>query len=356
MALFGLISSDEELSADRARLAASKDFATRSIEDSSKYYMSDEKRHYNPQTEKWEPEAKSSNEEKPKSKTNPNAKTGDATDEVVVTATRKQSFSITQFRSEMEINGVLPVNRFLVLFARPKTLSAIVDTQFLTMRCENASVPGVNFFTSQTNRYGYGQTERRPYLPTFNPITLSFIVDRKSTVIELFNVWTNSIVNHDVSGGMYASNGLGNTPYQLSYKDDYICRQMQIYVYDHANEKQIKVTLYDVYPLATTDVALGWGQNDEVMKYNVSLQYTNMTIEVVVGNALEAEKTTPVFAGMNFATPQNQEVQNARIKEIQSLENKIPNPSLNTTGSNLSGVDAARFTLYNGVPNPTLKI
>jgi hypothetical protein len=68
-------------------------------------------------------------------------------------------------------------------------------------------------------------------------------------------------------------------PYELNYKDDWICEQMQIYVYDYSNKKQIKVTLFDAYPLTTTDVSLSWGGGSEAMRYNVSLQYTNMTIE-----------------------------------------------------------------------------
>lgn len=328
MALFGLISSDEELSADRARLAASKDFATRSIEDSSKYYPG-ETQHYNPETEKWEPPAKSSNEETPKSKTNPNAKTADGIDEITVTARQKTSFNINQFRTEIVNSGVLPTNRFLVTFTPPQSLRT---SEALTLRCENATIPGVNFFTSQTIRYGYGQTERRPYLPTFNPITLSFIVDTRSTIIDYFNLWTNSIVNYNVSQGMYSGSP---SPYVMSYKDDYISKQMQIYVYDYENKRQIKVTLYDAYPLSTTDVSLGWGQENEIMKYSVSLQYTHMTME-----ASQPVSKKSVNQDFSFGF------------DAQKIVGMTNPTNLDTTGGNLNAVDAARFTLFNGVPNP----
>lgn len=342
----GLFSSNEELATGQADVDRAKKFANDSRKDADNYYLG-ESSHWNPELEQWEPPVKSSNEETPPSKTNPNAKTGDAQDVSATPATQTVSFNISKFRSEIDRNGVLPTNRFLVIFARPKTLSSIYSTEFLTMRCENATVPGVNFFTSQTVRYGYGQTERRPYLPTFNPITLSFIVDKSSTVVGLFNAWTNSIVNYDVSKGMYTTNGRAS-PYVMTYKDNYICPQMQIYVYDYENKKQIKVTLYDAYPLSTSDVQLGWGQNDEVMKYSVSLQYTHITVETVTGNAVELD---------TVSTSRNIQFQGETIaldREIDAqLIARMTNPTnLDTTGSNLSPVDAARFTLFNGVPNP----
>jgi hypothetical protein len=262
------------------------------------------------------------NQETPASKTNPNVTT-DPNQTITTTAaatpqSQSTSFNISNFRSEIERNGVLPQNRFLVVVTRPKTLSAYYTTDFLTMRCDGASIPGVNFFTTNINRYGHGQTERRPYLPVFNAVSLKFIVDKKSTVVGFFNAWTNSIVNYDVSKGMYANNGR-NSPYELTYKDDYICPQLQIYVYDYTNQKQIKVTLFDAYPIATTDMDLSWTESNDVMRYQISLQFTHMTMETVEGNAEEVERTKAV-------TQLGQEIQPSRNKEIQNLQNKTPNP------------------------------
>jgi hypothetical protein len=243
--------------------------------------------------------------------------------ETVVTG-RRTSFNIDRFRSEMQEGGTLPQNRFLVVFTKPNSLSEFKGVDYLTMRCDSASIPGVNFFTSQTNRYGYGQVERRPYLPTFNPITLTFIVDRASSVIGFFNQWTNSIVNYDISGGMYKQNLSGIMPYHMTYKDEYISRQMQIYVYDQFNEKQIKVTLYDVYPLSTTDTALSWTESTDVLRYSISLQYTHMKIETTEQPIIETElipTTSAVLSNEEFK-------KSAVIKDIQSISSSVPNPKL----------------------------
>lgn len=271
----------------------------------------------------WSASATPTNQETAKSKTNPNAKTGDVQDELTVTA-RQRTFNINQFRSEIQEGGTLPQNRFLVIFSKPNSLSEFKGVDYLTMRCDSASIPGINFFTSQTNRYGYGQIERRPYLPTFNPITLTFIVDRASSVIGFFNQWTNSIVNHDVSGGIYKPNSSGIMPYNMAYKDDYISRQMQVYVYDHFNEKQIKVTLYDAYPLSTSDTALSWTESSDVLKYSISLQYTHMKIETTEQPTIETNRiptTSAVLSNKEFK-------KSAIIKDIQSISSFIPNPTL----------------------------
>jgi hypothetical protein len=287
----------------------------------------------------WAATTKPANEETAKSKTNPNAKTGDVQDELTVTA-RQRTFNINQFRSEIQEGGTLPQNRFLVIFSKPNSLSEFKGVDYLTMRCDSASIPGINFFTSQTNRYGYGQIERRPYLPTFNPITLTFIVDRASSVIGFFNQWTNSIVNYDISGGIYKPSSSGIMPYHMTYKDDYISRQMQIYVYDHFNEKQIKVTLYDAYPLSTSDTALSWTESSDVLKYSISLQYTHMKIETTEQPVITTDNSSSTGVFLTGSDFKKSDI----IKDIQNIK----------TAPSAFALEVASIT--NTTPNPRLKI
>lgn len=195
------------------------------------------------------------------------------------------AFSINEFRTELNYNGVLRQHSYLVVFNNPAILNGATnflegytgsdrtDTRFLTLRCDSVTVPGVNFFTTEDiRRYGYGPVERRPYLPTFNPITLSFIVDKQAKVIEYFYAWTNGIVDHDVSRGVVNNQ---TKPYFLNYKNKYISKSMSIWVYDENFMKQYLITLRDVYPITITDTPLSWGDG-EVMKFNVTLQYTDM--------------------------------------------------------------------------------
>lgn len=221
-------------------------------------------------------------------------------EEMVVTARREpllkstktqDRFDIGAFRSEINYNGVLRNNRFLMFFTPPKLLATAQDTSydhintsFLTIRCETATVPGVNFFTTDNHRrYGTGQVERRPYLPQFNPITITFIVDRNARVIEYFNDWANRIINFDSSAGVHKENKAGIKPYRLQYKDDYISPQVLIWIYDEFEgkdqpNKQIGVKLFDVFPLATSDINVSWATRDDIVRYSVTLQYTDMAM------------------------------------------------------------------------------
>lgn len=231
-------------------------------------------------------------------------------DEIVVTANRipAAGFDIGQFRAELYLNGILKNNRFLLYFMPPASMNNWYatsnstgnldpesleedraegknDVRFLTTRCDAATIPGVNFFTTDNiRRYGYGQLERRPYLPTFNPITISFVVDRNAAVIKYFTEWQQRIVNYDRTGVSGIRNP--NTPYFLSYKDDYICERMQIYLYDEKTQKVVTVNLHEVYPLSSTDLNLTWDEASGPLRFSVTLQYTDFAIEFAKGPGL----------------------------------------------------------------------
>lgn len=222
-----------------------------------------------------------------------------AVDRIVVTGNQRGGrFGINEFRSEINLNGILQPNRFLVVFSMPRGLRTLeqefgkpatdgmyADGQdFLIMRCESAVIPGVNFFTNDDiRRYGIGQIEKRPYLPTFNPIRLQFVVDRNARVIKFFEDWCNGIVNYNTDLGMSPAqtfNGEGvKKPYLLKYKDAFISPTVRIWVYNPHSIQTLGVKLYDAYPLATSDIDLNWGDENSAMKYSVVLQFTHKSMQ-----------------------------------------------------------------------------
>lgn len=200
----------------------------------------------------------------------------------VVKTTR---FGIEQFRSEIAKNGILQTNRFLVIISLPYTMRTeknekndVNDT--LIMRCWQAVVPGVNMFTfDDVRRHGIGQIEKRPYLPTFNPAKLDFIVDQNSEVLKFFDTWCNKVVNHNTDLGLQTVDEKGNygRPYLLKYPDEYMSPTVRIWVYDQKNDQTIGVKLYDVFPLITSDIDLNWSSQNEPMQFSVNLQFTHMS-------------------------------------------------------------------------------
>lgn len=189
-------------------------------------------------------------------------------------------FNISQFRAEMAGRGVLQSTRFLVFFTPPAIMRQNgnrLDSRFLTLRCEDINVPGVNFFTAENiRRHGFGEVERRPYLPQFNPVTMGFVVDRNADVVNYFDNWTNSIINYNRRD---SNEKQKNKPYMLNYKDKYICPQMDICLYDEFYRLKARCTLLDAYPQTTSDIGMNWGATDTAAKYSVTMQYTDMVMD-----------------------------------------------------------------------------
>ena len=272
--------------------------------------------------------------------------------ETVTVVSRARPFNINEFRSELNTNGVLRSHSFTMVMQPPKMFSD--NEQFLTvfgdetfsgpiqnpdlrnliMRCESVVVPGVNFFTSDNiRRYGYGPIERRPYLPQFNPITATFVVDRAAEVIRFFHLWNNGIMNHDVFvGGFNGSPDTVSKPYFLRYKDDYISPQLTIFVYDEKFQQSFVVKLRDAYPLTTTDISMSWGATDDVIRYSVTFMYTDMAIDFKSigtggGKILASADSGPDFkAGKGIVD----KIKNLVNGKIYSAQEKITNKILSS--------------------------
>ena len=226
-------------------------------------------------------------------------------DQVVVG--RNKRFSINEFRTEIDKNGILQTNRFLVIISLPPALKQLNKEfgnvgnsvhytdgdDFLVLRCESVVLPGVFFFTNDgIMRHGIGQMEKRPYLPTFSPIRLDFIVDKNARVVKFFHDWTNSIISYNTDYGLSPNRSSGiNKPYLLTYPDTYMSPTTRIWVYNQKNEQAFGAKLYTCFPLNTNDVDLNWGSDNAAMKFSIVLQYTHMSqqfVDIDSGDSLKS--------------------------------------------------------------------
>lgn len=198
----------------------------------------------------------------------------DTQDVVVVTARRNRRFDISDFRTEINTKGVLQNNRFVCVFSVPKKLKEKYGYQdgedFLTLRCETVTVPGQNFFTQDVKRYGYGQIERKPYLPAFNPMKMVFVTDRSAKIIKFFEDWAQSMVNHDVD-----VNFGEDKSYLVGYKEDYICPVLQIFVYNEHNELTFSTLAFDCFPITISEYDVSWTSQNDLIRLSVSMQFVH---------------------------------------------------------------------------------
>jgi len=184
-------------------------------------------------------------------------------------------FGISNFRSEIQKNGILQNNRFVCTFAVPKGLKK-GNVDDITLRCETVTIPGQNFFTQDVKRYGYGQIEKKPYLPTFNPIRMVFLVDRKANIIKFFNDWVNLMVPHNIETQGTAKQ---DQLYLVGYKDQYICPVLQINVYNEFDVRAMVCKVFDCFPITVSDFDTTWSSQNDPIRLSVTMQFLHSSKE-----------------------------------------------------------------------------
>lgn len=158
------------------------------------------------------------------------------------------------FIAEIKTKGIARTNRFTVDFSPPKVLNE--DKRRLMLFCEKVSLPGINFAT--TSNRSFGETREVVYDRMFDPITMTFHVDRKMTVKAIFDNWMNYIVNpSDRTIGWYKN---------------YIT-PMTIRVQDLEDATTYLIFLQEAYPKTVTPIQLDAGNNNDTMRLDVTFQY-----------------------------------------------------------------------------------
>lgn len=158
------------------------------------------------------------------------------------------------FIAEIKTKGIARINRFTVDLSPPRALQE--NTKRMLLFCEKASLPGVNFATT-ANR-SYGETREVVYDRMFEPVQLTFHVDRNMTVKTVFDEWMNYIVNpSDRTVGWY---------------NDYVT-PMTIRIQDLEDKTTYLVQLMEAYPKTIQAVSLDAGSNNDTMRLDVTFQY-----------------------------------------------------------------------------------
>jgi hypothetical protein len=164
--------------------------------------------------------------------------------------------SINEFKSSFTKDIARP-NRFDVSIPIPLVLIPYFSSaRSLNYRCENATLPGRTFAT--TEQKTYGPIEKFPYLTTYTDIDLTFIVDDDMQQKIFFDGWMdyiNPLYNHNIR-----------------YKSDYTTA-ITINQYDVQNKLTYSVNLYDAYPISINQMDLDWS-NDGHHKLVVTFAYT----------------------------------------------------------------------------------
>ena len=235
------------------------------------------------------PTPASSNQQQPKLELNANQSERTRTSGQSIS----ERFDINSFRSEMLFNDVLPSHSYLVTFAPfrlnygenvPLTRFVSEKRNTLMMRCENIVLPSPALLEEENiRRYGYGPVEKIPYGVQFGDVTMTWVVDKNSEIIDFFHQWMNTIVMHDSKNAAIGPGttrpGLANyRPFEVGYKDSYANPIVRIYVYNRQQETVTEYEMYDVFPMNIQAMNLSWTDENQIQKLTVTFAYTNMSM------------------------------------------------------------------------------
>jgi len=203
--------------------------------------------------------------------------------------------SLNEFKASFKTDFARPA-RFNVEIPLPLKLVAYLNTaRLLTLRCENAELPGKTVAT--TDRKIYGPIEKQPYLTTFNDSTFTFIVSDDMKEKKLFDAWMD-LINP-------------KTTFDLNYKGDYIT-PITVNQYDVTNKLSYSVTMIDAFPVSVNQLDLDWSNDNTHHKLSVTFAYytwENNSIQsfaqdlVNAGISTGVDIATEALSKFNFKSP-----------------------------------------------------
>jgi len=192
-------------------------------------------------------------------------------------ATSPDGFSINNFRAKINQKGVLKSNLFLVNFSMPNCLQSSYGNfnRDLFYYTQAGELPGVTFATADAvRRYGYGPVEKFAFLPVFQDLSLTFIMDGQGENRKFFDNWMAAIGNFYNPNGVTADTNPQNgfQPYELEYKQNYVV-DVNITVYNEVADTILIYTLKDAFPVSVSGSSLSWASQNELMSVGVTFTF-----------------------------------------------------------------------------------
>lgn len=181
------------------------------------------------------------------------------------------AFDVNAFKQNIAKYGTLQTNKFEVSIPLNLNLAAATGmsladmSSLISFRADKASLPKAEFLIIDNPIFGYGPIQKMPTNMVFEDIQISFIADADGEIYNFLYGWMNYIYNFV---------GVNNNApsYQVAYKDDY-CATVSIITYDQNGNAVTTHNLFKAYPTAIGAVPLDWGDNNNLMKIDMSLTY-----------------------------------------------------------------------------------
>lgn len=152
----------------------------------------------------------------------------------------------------------------------------VLDTvRYMEYWTNTTDLPGVSLLTRPINRYGYGGSEKKPIVPIFNDIMMTFYNDSGSVNLQFFHDWFKLVSNFNLKDGVNSTFDTQNyktAPWELSYKGDYTV-DPEIILYDIAGDPQYTIKMRELYPISIPETKMVWEPQPTIMQIVVMFTY-----------------------------------------------------------------------------------
>jgi hypothetical protein len=168
--------------------------------------------------------------------------------------------TLNEFISAVKIGGLAKPSKFEVNIAKPEVVNNLryknnSDWRTMLMYCEQATLPGINYTTTQSRTFG--EFREMPYERIFDPLQLSFYCDSSMWIKGFFDEWISKIQDSKTR--------------EFAYYDKYTV-PISVDVLNNEGAKTYGIDLYECYPKTMSAIQLDYGAKD-VMKLQISFQY-----------------------------------------------------------------------------------
>jgi hypothetical protein len=215
------------------------------------------------------------------------------------------AFNINRFATNIRDFGYLDNNSFVVMVQTPPVLAnaylsnqgnptaTASIAQNMSFRIDQVRAPGISLSTADINRYGIGPTQKQPIAAQFQEINISILGDHYCEFWQYWYQWTRAVFQYNGVNGQAPN-------YTAEYKDQF-SSTIVIMICDQFGNIIQKINLFEAFPTALREVPLSWADTTNLMKINVSIAFTEYSIE---GSSMQTIRPQPtnMFTGTQRET------------------------------------------------------
>jgi hypothetical protein len=198
--------------------------------------------------------------------------------------------SIGDFKSKVLRNPALTTH-YLCNFTIPGGQSGFISkrginlssdnlTNYVSLSCSEASLPGSSLATIDINNDYHGISEKHAYRRLYDDRSdFTFYVDSENYyVIRLFEAWIGYAVNEQLGGSDLKKIKRPNYSYRVNYPTNYYAPEMSITKFEKDySSRSLKYEFINAFPISINSMPISY-DSSQLLKCTVSFTYSRYAI------------------------------------------------------------------------------